>query len=131
MVEVAWQAFIQPDPNVNYVAYAAYAERKSVFSYFNMLRKANRVSKQLSTAKGLVGFTARLEFSSKKIVQLAVFENQEALEAFAHSGQHALCIQDANKMGMNWFKKAFWSIPGSAVPPKIDEAISRIQNQTK
>ncbi len=129
MVEVPWQQFLEPNPSANYVAYAAYAERKTAWSYFGVLMKARRVQKQLSTAKGLVGFTARLEFSSKKIVQLAVFEDDNSLKEFAHSGQHALCIGDATKMGMNWFKKAFWSIPGSEVPPKIEEAISRAQNQ--
>jgi hypothetical protein len=128
MVEIAWTSFSEVNPGSNYLAYAGYSERKSAWSYFSYLMRARKVQKQLNTAKGLVGFTARLEFFSRKVVQLAVFEDERALKAFAHTGQHALCME-TTKSSMKWLKKATWSIPGSEVPPKLDDAINRIQSQ--
>jgi hypothetical protein len=66
MVEVPWQKFLEPNPSASYIAYAAYVERKTVWSFFSFLMKARKVQKQLNTTKGLVGFTARLEFFSKR-----------------------------------------------------------------
>lgn len=128
MVTASWKTFQDVDPTKTYVAYAAYLERKSPWSFFSYLRRAGKIQKQLNTAKGLVGFTARLEFFSKKVAQLAVFSDIDALHEFAHSGQHALCSQQT-KDTMNWMKKTTWNISGSELPPKLDDAISRLQIQ--
>ena len=90
--------------------------------------KFRKVQKQLNTAKGLVGYTASCEFLSKKATQLAVFDDEKTLKDFAHSGQHALCSEQA-KASMNWLKNATWKILGSELPPKLGDAISRIQSQ--
>jgi hypothetical protein len=128
MVTLAWETINQFDPSKTYLAYAGYAERKSPWSYFNYLMRARKVQKQLNTSKGLIGFTAKLEFFSKKVVQLAVFEDAAALKEFANTGQHALCAKQT-KESMNWLKNATWSISGAEMPPKLEDAISRAQNQ--
>ena len=128
MVTVNWKAFKEVDPSKTYLAYAGYAERKTAWSYPSFLMRARKVEKQLSTTKGLVGFTAQLEFASKKVVQLAVFDNADALKEFAHSGQHALCAEQT-KPSMNWLKSTTWNILGSEIPPKIEDAVNRIKSQ--
>ncbi len=128
MVEIKWTPISEFKPENTYIAYAGYAERKSAMSYFGFLLRARKVQKQLETSKGLIGFTARLELFSKKVIQLAVFEDQAALKQFAHSGQHALCISQT-KSTMKWLKQTTWNISGSAIPPKIDEAISRASGE--
>jgi hypothetical protein len=128
VVVVKWESFSQVNPERIYLAYAGYAERKSVWSYFSYLMRARKVQKQLNSSKGLIGFTAKLEFLSKKVVQLAVFEDETALKAFAQTGQHALCMK-TTKSSMKWLKQAKWSISGSDVPPKINDAVNRIQSK--
>jgi hypothetical protein len=128
MVGVSWQSFKEIDPSKTYLAYGGYLERKTAWSYFGFLMRFRKVQKQLNTAKGLVGYAASCEFLSKKATQLAVFEDEYALKDFAHSGQHALCQEQA-KASMNWIKNTTWSVLGSELPPKLEDAISRIQSQ--
>ncbi|MCW4001121.1 MAG: hypothetical protein NWE93_12875 [Candidatus Bathyarchaeota archaeon] len=128
MVKVAWQTFKETNPSSTYVAYAAYVERKSVWSYFNFLMRARKIQKQLNTSAGVVGFTAQMEFLNKKVSQLAVFEDEATLKAFAHSGQHSLCIQQS-KPSIKTMKNKIWTISGAELPPKLEEAISKLQNQ--
>ena len=128
MVTVSWQSFKDVDPSKTYVAYAAQLERKTAWSYFGFLMRFRKVQKQLISAKGLVGFTARCEFLSRKAAMLAVFDDENVLNDFAHSGQHALC-REQGKASMNWYKKATWDILGSEIPPRLDDAIGRVQSQ--
>ena len=86
MVRIKWTPISEADPKSSYFAYAGYAERKSVWSYFSYLMKARKVQNQLNQAKGLIGFTAQLGFLNRQVVQLAVFENENALREFAHTG---------------------------------------------
>jgi hypothetical protein len=128
VVEIKWKSLSEIDLKGDYLVYAGYAERKSPWSYFSYLMKARKVENQLKKTKGFIGFTARLEFFTKKVVQLAVFENSSALKEFAHTGQHALCME-TTKSSMKWLKQATWNISGSAIPPRIDDAINRTQNK--
>jgi hypothetical protein len=128
MVEVSWQSFKDVDPSKTYLAYGAYLERKTAWSCFGFLMRFRKVQKQLNSAKGLVGYTARCEFLNRKAAQLAIFDDENALKRFAHSGQHALCSEQA-KAGMNWLRNTTWNILGSEVPPKLEDAISRVQSQ--
>ena len=127
MVTASWEQFKEVDPSKTYLAYGAYLERKTAWSYFNFLMRARKVAKQLSTTKGLVGFTARLGFLNKKVVQLAVFEDESSLKEFASKGQHDLCATEV-KPAINWMKKTTWSISGSEIPPKIEDTIEKVQN---
>jgi hypothetical protein len=127
MVEIKWTPLSEVKPGNTYFAYAGYAERNSVWSYFPFLLRSRKIQGQLETAEGLIGFTARLDLFSKKVVQLAVFEDEAALKQFAHSGQHAMCMEQT-KSSMKWLKQATWAIAGSEIPPKIADAISRIEN---
>ncbi len=128
MVEIKWTPLSEFKPERTYIAYAGYAERKSVMSYFGFLLRSRKIQTQLETSKGLIGFTARLELFSKKVIQLAVFEDQASLKQFAHAGQHALCMSQT-KSTMKWLKQATWNVAGSDIPPKIDEAISRTSGE--
>jgi hypothetical protein len=128
VVEKKWTSLSEVDLKRDYLVYAGYAERKSIWSYFSYLMKAHKVENQLKKTRGFIGFAARLELFSKKVVQLAVFEDSAALKEFAHAGEHALCME-TTKSSMKWLKQTTWNIVGSAIPPKIDDAISRTQSK--
>jgi hypothetical protein len=127
MVTVSWQSYKEVEPSKSYLAYGAIAQRKSVWSYFTFLMRARKVQKQLEATKGVAGFTARLEFVSKNVIQLAVFDDVTALKEFSQTGQHALCSKQT-KTSMKWLKNKTWNILGSEIPPKIEDAVSKNQS---
>jgi hypothetical protein len=127
MVETKWESSSEVDPKREYIAYAAIGERNSVWSYFSVLMKALKVAKQLKTVKGAIAFTGRLGFLSKEDSMVAVFEDEKTLMEFAHAGQHAECMEQFKTVA-KW-KRAKWSISGSALPLKWDDAMNRIQSQ--
>jgi hypothetical protein len=126
MVEMAWKSFKEVEAEKSYFAYVALAMRKSVWSYFGLLMSSRKVANQLSETEGLVGFAARGEFLNKKVIQLAVFDDEAALKAFAHSGQHAECIRTTKSL-MESIKSVTWNVLGSEIPLKIDKEVKRVQ----
>ncbi len=86
--------------------------------------RSRKVAEQVKTAKGLVGFTMEAGFRSKKGLIVGVFEDEPSLMEFAHTGQHAECLEksklDVKGGGMSLVR---WSIPGSALPPKLEDAM--------
>jgi hypothetical protein len=127
MVETKWESSANIDPKHEYIAYAAFGERNSAWSYFGVMMKALKVAKQLKTVKGAIAFTARLGFLSKEMGMIAVFEDEKALMEFAHAGQHAECMEQFKTVA-KW-KRTRWSISGSAHPLKWDDAMNRLQSQ--
>jgi len=127
MVQIKWSTISEANPKETYFAYGARAERKSAWSYFSYLMKARRVQDQLNQTKGLLGFTAQLGFFDTQVIQLAVFENESALKEFANTGQHAQCMKQT-KSSLKSIKSTTWNIPGQDMPPKITDAIRRIEN---
>jgi hypothetical protein len=129
MVEMKWTPLLEADPKREYIAFSEIAERKSAWPYFSWLMRARKISKQLKTTKGVIGYTARLEFLSKKAVMVAVFEDEKALYEFAHVGQHSQCMKQLKDTAK--FQRTQWSISGSVVPLRVDDAIERIDTDQK
>ncbi len=127
MVEIKWTPVLEADPKREYVAFSEIAESKSAWSYFSWLMRARKIAKQLETAKGVVGYTARLEFFSRKGVMVAVFEEEQALIGFSHAGQHAQCMKQF-KNTTTKFQRAQWTISGSAIPLKVDDAVNKVKS---
>ena len=120
-----WTQLLEANPKHEYIAFSEIAERKSSWPYFSWLMRARKIAKQLKTAKGVIGYTARLEFFNKKGVMVAVFENEQALVEFAHAGQHAQCIGQLRNTAK--FQRAQWTVLGSGIPLNIDDAINRVK----
>jgi hypothetical protein len=124
MPNVKWTPFSEINPKREYFAFANVGERKSVWSYFSFLLGAQKVAKQLEATKGAIGLTGLLGFLNKKLVVVGVFENEEALSDFAHSGQHANCMEKT-KSKLKALKCVKWNVLGSNLPPTIEDAINR------
>jgi hypothetical protein len=108
------------------VVYTAIGEFNSRWSYFSMMMDSLIIFNQFKKARGAIAFTGRMEFFSKKSDAIAVFEDEKSLEEFAHTGQHAKCMEKSKTIAR--LKRTKWSISGSALPLKLDGAI-RIQCQ--
>lgn len=126
MVETKWESSSKINPDHEYIAYTVIGKLNSRWSYFSMMMNGLRTGRQFKTAQGAIALTMRLEFFSKKSDMVAVFEGETSLKEFAHAGQHAKCMAQSKTMG-SW-KRTKWSISGSALPLKLDDAI-RIQSQ--
>jgi hypothetical protein len=128
MVDTTWESS-KVDPEREYVVYAVYGERSSIGSYFSMLMPALTVTQELKTAKGAIAFAGRMEFFSKKFARVTVFEDEKTLMEFAHSGQHAKCMEQFKAVVKG--QSAEWRITGSDIPLKIDDAINKINGKNK
>lgn len=128
MVEIKWTSFGEVNPKSEYLAFSEMGGLKSRLSYFSWIMRGRKVSQQLKTTKGLVGYTVRMGFWSNQGVMLAVFEDEKTLMDFAHSGQHAQCMAKGKTEIKDW-KMGRWSISGGDVPPKIADAINRLQSK--
>jgi hypothetical protein len=126
MAETKWTSS-EVDPKREYLAFTEIGERTSIRSYFSILKRARKVAQQLKTAKGTIAFVAQLNFLSKKMGMVAVFEDEKSLMEFAHAGQHAQCMKQFK--AVTKFQRAKWSISGSNLPPTFEDAMSRIQTK--
>ncbi len=126
MVEIKWTPLVEANPKREYIAFSEIAERKSAWPYFSWLMRARKITEQLKTTKGVIGYTARLEFFNKKGVMVAVFEDEKALMGFAHAGQHAQCMEQLRDTAK--FQRVQWTISGSGIPLKIDDAINKVKS---
>jgi hypothetical protein len=128
MPKVKWTTYSEVNPEREYFAFANVGERKSVWSYFSLLMGARKVAQQLEKTKGVIGLTGRLGFLNREIAIVGVFENEDVLNEFAHSGQHANCMEKTKSM-VKVMRTAKWSILGSNLPPTIEDAISRTKSK--
>jgi hypothetical protein len=127
MVKIDWKPFKEINPELEYTAFSQIGELKSSLSLFSWFRRGKRVQEQLKTTKGFIGYTMEFGFWSKKGVIVGVFDDDNSLMDFAHSGQHAMCMQISKadvKGKMNCYR---WKIRGSEIPPKIDEVLAKFQ----
>jgi hypothetical protein len=129
MVLIKWESFSEIDPKREYLAFAEMGERKNIISGIGWMMRGRKVTNELKNAKGLIGFTGKVDFWNKKGVMIGVFEDDNSLMEFAHTGQHAQCMARSKSDMKEGMKQAKWSISGSDLPPKIEDAISRIQNK--
>ncbi len=126
-MEIKWTAFKEVDPQKEYTAFSQIGEVKSSLSLFSWQRRGKKVQEQLKTTKGFVGYTMEFGFWSRKGIIVGIFDDETSLTSFAHSGQHADCMQLSKsdvKGKMNCYR---WQIPGSQVPPKIDDVLKKYQ----
>ena len=127
MVEISWKSFSKVIPESKYLAQASIIERNVVWSFFSFLMQARKVQGQLKTAKGLVGYSMRMEFLGKKGGVLSVWENESALMEFAHAGQHSQAMKKFKPL-VKTYKIIKWEISSSDVPPKWEEALKKSQS---
>jgi hypothetical protein len=130
MVEIEWTPLRDASPENEYIAFAGFTERRSVWTFLSYLMRARKIQGQLNNSKGLMGYTARMEFLSKKLINLTVWEKESDLKEFAHQGQHADCMEKT-KGGLKPTEYISWKILGSQLPPTIDEAFRRREEQNK
>lgn len=131
MVKIEWTPYKEVDPQHEYTAFSQIGGLKSSLSLFSWYRRGKRVQEQLKTTKGFIGYTMDFGFWSKKGIIVGVFEDDKSLMDFAHSGQHANCMQ-ISKADVNGKMNCYrWKIQGSEIPPKLEEVLAKFQSKNQ
>jgi len=127
-MESKWTTFSEINPEHEYCAFANVGERKSVWTFFSAAMRARKMAQEMKTTKGIIGLRGRLGFLNREVAVVGVFENEDVLNEFAHTGQHAKCMEETKSM-LKVMKTAKWSVFGSSLPPTIEDAIARTRNK--
>jgi hypothetical protein len=62
IVFIKWESFSEIDPKREYLAFAEMGERKNIISGIGWMMRGRKVTNELKSAKGLIGFTGKVDF---------------------------------------------------------------------
>jgi hypothetical protein len=130
MVEIKWKFLKEAVPETKYLILAGFTNRRSLWTYLPYLNRSRKVGNQLNQATGLIGYTARMGFLSKELVNVTVWENESDLKKFTHEGAHLDCMEKTRK-GLTPTEYVRWTVKGSQLPPTIDDACRRYTAQSQ
>jgi hypothetical protein len=130
MVEIKWSFLKEVNPETQYLVLAGFTNRKSIWTYLSYLNRSRKVGSQLNKANGLIGYTAKMGFLSKELINVTVWENEGDLKKFTHEGAHADCMEKT-KAGLTPTEYVRWNALGSQLPPTMEDAMRRYQEQKK
>jgi len=114
---------VSPNPDDNFVAMLTYLRLKSswrVLPFFLIVR----VVRQLTSARGLIGYSFLARPLSKGFWTLSAWKNEEELQLFVQHPPHAqIMAAMAPYMGEARFVR--WTVKGSELPLRWDDALRR------
>ncbi len=116
MVDVKWKTFSQPILDKEYVMLVFTLPLKHYWNIPSFIRQIGPIQEQLSQSKGLIGYSLRLSFLSRKGWTLSVWENKESLYAFVRKNPHSATMGKLRN-SMKQTKFVTKKIPRAAVPP--------------
>lgn len=105
----------------------SYFRLKSYFRVFPFFLYAPRVMKQLTEAEGLLGYSLLAQPFSKRFFTLSAWQNEVALRAFVQHPPHLLAMT-ALVPHMDKTEFVHWTVKGSQLPLKWDEALRRFSS---
>lgn len=124
-----WRTFVSPDPNGDFVALLSYLPLKSYWRILPFVVYTAQVVRQLASADGLLGYSLLARPLSKRFWTLSVWKNEVALQAFVQHPPHQR-IMTALSLHMDKTKFVRWTVKGSQLPLRWDDALSRIADRT-
>jgi heme-degrading monooxygenase HmoA len=127
-MDLPWKALSPVDKCREYVALLSYLPLKNYRAIPAFVRFTAQIMKQLTGARGAIGYSLRAKPLSRHFWTLSIWEDEHALREFVRKVPH----QDAmaklsHSMGQTRFTR--WNISGSAVPPNWDEAIQHARQE--
>ncbi len=124
MPTIPWKTFKKSEPKHHYCALLTYLPLKRYRTIPRFLVYTKKIQDQLSESHGLMGYSLRAHFLKKDFWTLSVWQDLEALHAFAFSGFHRTVMKSLrHEMGPTQFIR--WELSGSVVPPSWEEALQR------
>ncbi|MFZ1119548.1 MAG: antibiotic biosynthesis monooxygenase [Candidatus Binataceae bacterium] len=128
MTESPWQSHSRTAPERDYVALLSYLPLNSAWHLPRLVLYSTRIRRQLRTSSGLIGYSLRARVAAKQFWTLSAWEDAAALQAFVAAPPHVAIMKAlAPYMGATRFVR--WSVKGSELPLRWDDALRRDQNQ--
>ncbi len=125
MPEIKWRSFAKPSPDREYLALISYLPLKSFWKIPKFLLYTRGVETQLKESRGLIGYSLLACILQGRFWTLSVWEDEDALMEFVRAGAHRQTMVGLRgHLGKTKFVK--WNIPGSAVPPTLEESLKRL-----
>jgi quinol monooxygenase YgiN len=125
-----WRTFGSPESNGDFVALLSYLPLKSYWRVTPFIIYTVQVMKQLASAQGLRGYSLLAQPLSKRFWTLSAWENEAALRSFVQHPPHQR-IMAALAPHMGETKFLHWTVKGSQLPLRWDDALGRFSNSPR
>jgi len=124
MPATPWSVRRLPDPGREYLVLLSFLPLRRFRDFPAFVRHDARITRQLSGARGLIGYSKLGRPWVKRFWTLSAWEDEAALAAFIHAGPHVRAMSELRpRMGPTRFVR--WTLPGAALPPTWDDALRR------
>ena len=126
MPAIPWRSFRQPEPGREYLALLSYLPLRHYRALWKFFRFAGETMRQLSTARGLIGYSLLAQPFRRRFWTLSVWDDSPALMEFVQKAPHSRIMQDlAPHMGKSQF--AQWKVTAADLPLDWAKAKARLQ----
>ena len=122
-----WRTIGTPEPGSEVLALVSYLPLKSYWREPHFFFYTARVMKQLASAPGLLGYSLLARPLLRRFWTLSAWENAGALEGFVERPPHAR-IMTALTRHMDKTEFVRWTLKGSELPLRWDEALRRLEH---
>jgi quinol monooxygenase YgiN len=124
MPTLPWRSFDRAAPQQPCVALLTCLPLKGAGQIPRFLLHTARIAAQLKKSRGLLGYSLRAELMARRFWTLSVWQDEAALDDFVHAEPHAEAMAAlAPHMGATRFLR--WTLTGSQLPPRWDDALVR------
>jgi hypothetical protein len=122
-----WRTLRKPDPQHRYVVSAGVFEVNRARYVPRFLRHAARVRRILPTTDGLIGFTLLARFRTRTFIEIAAFENPDAMRRFAAQPEHAAAVRALLPHIGGGSKLVTIEMYGRDLPPRREHVAARLE----
>lgn len=124
MPATPWKVLREAEPGREYLVLLSFLPLRRFRDFPAFARHNIRITRQLQTAPGLVGYSKLGRPWVKRFWTLSAWEDEAALAGFVHAGSHVRAMVELpSRMGPTRFVR--WTLPGAALPPRWDDALRR------
>jgi quinol monooxygenase YgiN len=124
MRPVPWRTLASPDPNREFLALLTYLPLKSHWRIFPFMMYTAQITRQLTAANGVLGYSLLAGPLSKRFWTLSAWESEAALQDFVQQPPHARVMNAlASHMQQTQFLR--WSMKAAQLPLSWDDALRR------
>lgn len=120
-----WKSNERLDPSRTYVGVATTLNSRRFRSTPKMFAGAQATAKQMKAAPGCIGFASQARPFKKNYRSISVWESEEALRAFVHSGAHGDLVK-STRAEVESFRSVHWALDGADGRPTWREGSQRL-----
>lgn len=124
MPATPWKVLRAAEPGREYLVLLSFLPLRRFWDFPAFARHDIRITRQLQTAPGLVGYSKLGWPWVKRFWTLSAWEDEAVLAGFVHADPHVRAMADLPpRMGRTRFVR--WTLPGAALPPTWEDALRR------